>query len=197
MRAIFFISVLLSILSCKDEQQKTTVQEIAGTKDTGTVVVKPQAEQQIVKEEDMPVIDTGQTWFRVRITRNDSAYMDYEGSWPVFLLAGNSATLQLIKSKKLMSISDGLAIYMNGMPSGKVPVVPSNREKGTVSMIFMPVNDGAYGLAITLTEGYLNITKNVNSVVNGNFEGKGADLNKDIFVFKGYFINTKINPDKI
>ena len=81
------------------------------------------------KIEELPIVDTGQTWFRVKITKNDSAYMDYEGSWPVFFLSNNSATLQLSKSKAIMSITDILTLYMNGMPSGTVPIVPSNREK--------------------------------------------------------------------
>jgi hypothetical protein len=152
-----------------------------------------------VKKEvaQLPIVDTGQTWFRVRITKNDSAYMDYQGSWPVFLLSGNSATLQLSKSKKIMSITDILTIYMNGMPSGKVPIVLSNREKGTASMIMSPVTDGAYGLPISPTEGFLNITKNVDSVVSGAFDGEAVDGNKDTYLFKGYFLNARINPEKI
>lgn len=195
MRTFFFICVSLIILSCKNDQQQNT-KESAFTKDTLAAAEKPQPEQKVVKE-DLVVVDTGQTWFRVKITKNDSAYMDYEGSWPVFFESNNSATLQLSRSKKIMSVTDILTIYMNGVPSGKAPVVLSNREKGTVSMIMMPVTDGAYGLPISPTEGFLNITKNVNSVVTGNFEGKATDGNKDIYLFKGYFLNAKINPEKI
>lgn len=195
MRTFFFICVSLIILSCKNDQQQNT-KESAFTKDTLAAAEKPQPEQKVVKE-DLVVVDTGQTWFRVKITKNDSAYMDYEGSWPVFFESNNSATLQLSRSKKIMSVTDILTIYMNGVPSGKAPVVLSNREKGTVSMIMMPVTDGAYGLPISPTEGFLNITKNFNSVVTGNFEGKAIEGNKDIYLFKGYFLNAKINPEKI
>ena len=184
------------VISCNNDQQQTKAQETAVSKDTPVVADKPQPEQKKV-EEQLPIIDTGQTWFRVRITKNDSAYMDYEGSWPVFFLSGNSATLQLSKSKAIMSITDILTIYMNGMPSGKVPIVPSNREKGTASMIMSTITEGAYGIPILPTEGFLNITKNVNEIVSGNFEGKAVDGNKDIYLFKGYFLNAKINPDKI
>ncbi|HEX7846343.1 MAG TPA: hypothetical protein VF476_11135 [Chitinophagaceae bacterium] len=193
MRTLTFICISLIILSCKNQKAGT---ETAGEKDTAAVTEKTQPGQ-IVEDQILPVADTGQTWFRVVITRNDSAYMDYEGSWPVFFLAGNSATLQLSKSKNIMSITDILTIYMNGMPSGKVPVVLSNREKGTASMIMSPVTDGAYGLPISLTEGFLNVTKNVDSIVSGNFEGKAIDLDKKRYQFKGYFINAKINPEKI
>ena len=193
---ILFICVLMTMLSCKNEQQKTAVATSAA-KDTNTLVTKSQPEQPIAKVEETPIVDTGQTWFRVKITKNDSAWMDYEGSWPVFFLSGNSATLQLSKSKKIMSITDILTIYMNGMPAGKVPIVLSNREKQTASMIMSTVTDGAYGLPISPTEGFLNITKNVNEIVSGMFEGKAIDLNKHTYVIKGYFINAKINPEKI
>ena len=94
-----FICVSLVILSCtNDGQQKT--EDTTGKKDSLAVTTKSQPEQK--KIEELPIVDTGQTWFRVKITKNDSAYMDYEGSWPVFFLSKNSATLQLSKSKAIM-----------------------------------------------------------------------------------------------
>jgi len=194
MRIIFSICVSLIVLSCSNDKQRT--QETSSTKDSPSAAEQLKPEVKAVAEE-LPIVDTGQTWFRVKVTKNDSAFMDYEGSWPVFFLSGNSATLQLSKSKKIMSITDILTIYMNGMPSGKVPIVPSNREKGTASMIMSTITDGAYGIPILPTEGYFTITKNVNSVVSGDFEGKAVDGNKDTYLFKGYFLNAKINPDKI
>ena len=192
---IFFISVSLMILSCKNDQQQKTVQE-TGTKDTTAVAPKSQPEKNLGKEA-LAIVDTGQTWFRVKITKNDSAFMDYEGSWPVFLFSNNSATLQLSKSKAIMSVTDILTLYMNGMPSGKVPIVPSNSEKGTASMIMSTVTDGAYGIPILPTEGSLTITKNINEIVSGNFEGKAIDANNDVYLFRGYFLNAKVNPEKI
>lgn len=183
------------IFSCKNDQQKQTEQQTAAA--TSTPAPSSTKTEQKIVEEQLPIVDTGQTWFRVKITKNDSAYMDYEGSWPVFFLSNNSATLQLSKSKAIMSVTDILTLYMNGMPSGKVPIVPSNSEKGTASMIMSTVTDGAYGIPILPTEGFLNITKNVNEIVSGNFEGKATDANKDVYLFKGYFLNAKINPDKI
>lgn len=197
MRILFLIGVSMIMLSCKNEQKQNTVQQTTAKKDSTVIAVKPQPEQPIANDEQLAIVDTGQTWFRVKITKNDSLYMDYEGSWPVFFESNNSATLQLSKSKQIMSVSDILTFYMNGVPSGKAPVVLSNSEKGTVSMIMMPVIDGAYGLAISADEGSFTITKNVNSIVSGNFEAKAIDLNKDVFLFRGYFLNAKINPDKI
>ena len=197
MRILFLIGVSFIMLSCENEQKQNTVQQTTAKKDSAVIAAKPQPEQSMAKEEQLAVVDTGQTWFRVKITKNDSLYMDYEGSWPVFFESNNSATLQLSKSKQIMSVTDILTFYMNGVLSGKAPVVLSNSEKGTVSMIMMPVTDGAYGLAISADEGFFNITKNVNSIVSGNFEAKAVDLNKDVFIFKGYFLNAKINPEKI
>jgi hypothetical protein len=194
MRSLF-ICVSLMILSCNNDGQQNTFKDTTGTK-VSAAATKSQPEQKIM-EEELPIIDTGQTWFRVKITKNDSAYMDYEGSWPVFFLSNNSATLQLSKSKTIMSVTDILTLYMNGMPSGTVPIVPSNREKGTASMIMSTVTDGVYGIPILPTEGSLTITKNINEIVSGIFTGKAIDANKDVYLFKGYFLNTKINPTKI
>ena len=192
MRILTLICISMIIVSCN--QQEKAARETTMSNDSAAAETGP---KQKIAEEQLPVTDTGQTWFRVKITRNDSAYMDYEGSWPVFFLSGNSATLQLSKSRDIMGITDIMTIYMNGLPDGKVPVVPSNREKGTASMIMSPVVDGAYGLPIILSEGFLNVTRNVDSVVSGNFEGKAVDLDNKQYQFKGYFINAKINPDKI
>ena len=199
MRTLFLFCASFMILSCQSGQKKQDEQkDIAATAASTATIVEKQPEQKIVKhEEQLPIVDTGQTWFRVKITKNDSVYMDYEGSWPVFFLSNNSATLQLSKSKNIMSVTDILTVYMNGMPSGKAPVVLSNREKGTVSMIMMPVTDGAYGLPISADEGFFTITKNVNEIVSGNFEAKAVDLNKAVYLFKGFFLNAKINPEKI
>ena len=199
MRTLFLFCVSVILLSCKNGQNKQEQQkEISTTAASTATIIEKQPEQKIVKqEEQLPIVDTGQTWFRVRVTKNDSLFMDFEGSWPVFFESNNSATLQMTKSKKVMSVTDGLAIYMNGLSQGKMLVVPSNREKGTASMIFMPLKDGAYDLAITVNEGALDITKLENGIVSGKFEGKAIDLNKDAFVIKGYFLNAKINPDKI
>ena len=196
MRILFFIWISFTILSCSNDKQKTT-QETPVTKDTIAAKINAQAGQKAANAEELPIVDTGQTWFRIKVTKNDTVFMDFEGSWPVFFESNNSASLQVTKSKNVMSVTDGLSIYMNGLSQGKMAIVPSNREKGTATMIFMPLKDGTYGLAITANEGTLNITKLANGIVSGNFEGKAVDLNKDAFLIKGYFINAKINPDKI
>ena len=196
MKNIFIICFLISLVSCNNEKQNSVAGK-ATTSDSQVVVGKGHSEPK-ADLAPLPIVDTGQTWFRVYITKNDSVFMDYEGSWPIFFLSNNSATLQLSKSKQIMGITEILTIYMNGMPTGPAPILASNRDKGTVSMIMSPVEDGAYGLPIWPSEGTFNLTKNVDSIVSGNFQGKGLDINtNDEYVFKGYFLNTRINPDKI
>jgi hypothetical protein len=195
MRKLFFIYISLIVLSCNNDKQKST-KETTATKDSAVADVKP-PEQKLSKAEELPIVDTGQTWFRVKVTKNDTAFMDFEGSWQAFFETNNSATLQMTKSEKVMSVTDGLSIYMNGLSQGKMEIVPSNREKGTASMIFMPLKDGAYGLAITANEGTLDIMKLDNEFVSGKFEAKALDLDKNAFFIQGYFINAKINPEKI
>ena len=93
MRILTLICISMIIVSCN--QQEKAARETTMSNDSAAAETGP---KQKIAEEQLPVTDTGQTWFRVKITRNDSAYMDYEGSWPVFFLSGNSATLQLSKS---------------------------------------------------------------------------------------------------
>ena len=193
MKKIFaLLCLFVIIISCQDNQQQKKTEAISQGKDSVANEKLPTKEKTELK-----IVDTGQTWFRVHITKNDTLFMDYEGSWPLLLESNNSATLQLSKSRDIMGITDILTIYMNGLPHGKVPVVLSNREKETVSMIMSPITDGAYGLPISPTEGFFSITKNINSVVSGIFEAKAVDLNEDVYEFNGYFLNAKINPTKI
>jgi hypothetical protein len=195
MRKLFFFSISVFILSCNDEQK--TTEQTSSVKDSNAAVTEQTKSEVKPVVQELSIVDTGQTWFRVKVTKNDTAFMDFEGSWQAFFESNNSATLQMTKSEKVMSVTDGLAIYINGLSLGKMPVIPSNREKGTSSMIFMPLKDGAYGLAITPHEGTLNITKLADGFVSGTFEGKAIDLNKDAFFIQGYFLNAKINPEKI
>ena len=118
------ILFILIFTACQNSQSGKKNETLDTTNKLSQVQTKSNQEIKTVNNDLVPVKDTGQTWFRVKITRNDSAYLDFEGSWPVFFFHGNSGTLQMPKSKGLMTISPGISIYMNGMPTGKVPVVP-------------------------------------------------------------------------
>ena len=151
--------------------------------------------QELIKKEPA-IVDTGQVWFNVTVTKNDTPYIHYQGDWPLLLMSNNSVTIQLSASKKLMSITNMLTIYMHGLPEGKVPVVLSGREKDKVSMVMSQVIDGNYDIPILPSEGFLNITKNTGKVLSGSFEAKAIDANKDIFLITGTFLNVGVNDDK-
>ena len=148
--------------------------------------------QELIKKEPS-VVDTGQVWFNVTVIKNDTPYIHYEGDWPLLLMSNNSVTIQLSASKKLMSITNMLTIYMHGLPTGKVPVVLSGREKDKVSMVMSQVIDGNYDIPILPSEGVLNITKNTGKVLSGSFEAKARDANKDNFLLTGTFLNVGVN----
>ena len=154
---------------------------------------KPQ--QELIKKEPA-IVDTGQVWFNVTVTKNDTPYIHYEGDWPLLLMSNNSVTIQLSASKKLMSITNMLTIYMHGLPEGKVPVVLSGREKDKVSMVMSQVIDGNYDIPILPSEGFLTITKNTGKILSGNFETKAIDADKNNFLLTGAFLNVGVNDDK-
>ncbi len=158
-------------------------------KNTG-IKDKPQEEQ--IKTEPA-IVDSGQVWFRVNVTKNDTPYIHYEGTWPLLLMSNNSVTLQLSQSKKLMSITNMLTIYMHGLPKGKVPISITGRDTNTVSMGMSQVINGHYDIPILPGEGFLTITKNTGKVLSGNFESKAVDADKNKFTVTGAFLNVGVN----
>ena len=151
--------------------------------------------QKEVKKEPV-IVDSGQVWFSVNITKNDTSYIHYEGDWPLLLSSNNSSTIQLAASKKLMSITNMLTIYMHGLPSGRVPVELSCRDEHKVCMVMSQVINGNYDIPILPSEGFLNITKNTGKNLSGNFETKAVDANKNNFLLTGAFLNVRVNDDK-
>ena len=192
MRKFFFLCSTLILLSCNNNQQakSATADSIAKETNASADVIKSEPKQ---AEEALVVVDTGQTWFRVRITKNDSAFMDYEGSWPVLLTANNFATLQLSRSKNIMSVSDILTFYIYGLSEGKMPIVTNAGKTGEVSMIMSPVKDGVYGLPIIPEKGSFTITRHDSTRISGSYEGEVVNEQKDVYRFKGAFLNVKFN----
>jgi hypothetical protein len=152
-------------------------------------------QKELIKSEP-EIVDGGQVYFKVAVTKNDTLYIHYEGTWPLLLSSNNSTTLQLAASKKLMSITNMLTIYMHGLPSGKIPIVISNRDTNTVSIVMSQVTNGNYGIPILPTEGILSITKNTGEILSGNFEAKAIDADKNKFTVTGAFLNVGVNDDK-
>lgn len=192
MRKFFFLCSTLILLSCNNNQQakSATADSIAKETNASADVIKSEPKQ---AEEALVVVDTGQTWFRVRITKNDSAFMDYEGSWPMLLTANNFATLQLSRSKNIMSVSDILTFYIYGLSEGKMPIVTNAGKTGEVSMIMSPVKDGVYGLPIIPEKGSFTITRHDSTRISGSYEGEVVHEQKDVYKFKGAFLNVKFN----
>ena len=192
MRKFFFLCSTLILLSCNNNQQakSATADSIAKQTNASADIFKSEPK---LAEEALAVVDTGQTWFRVRITKNDSAFMDYEGSWPMLLTANNFATLQLSRSKNIMSVSDILTFYIYGLSEGKMPIVTNAGKTGEVSMIMSPVKDGVYGLPIIPEKGSFTITRHDSTRISGSYEGEVVNEQKDVYRFKGAFLNVKFN----
>ena len=191
MRKFFFLCSTLILLSCNNNQQakSATADSIAKETNASADIIKSEPKQ----AEALAVVDTGQTWFRVRITKNDSAFMDYEGSWPMLLTANNFATLQLSRSKNIMSVSDILTFYIYGLSEGKMTIVTNAGKTDEVSMIMSPVKDGVYGLPIIPEKGSFTITRHDSTRISGSYEGEVVNEQKDVYRFKGAFLNVKFN----
>jgi len=186
---IIFIIFMLLLFSCKNDQQKKTIEETISSA-TGTAVTKKQSIEPKKIEEEPLVTDTGQTWFKIIVTRNDSSYINYEGSWPVYLTTEGFATLAFTASKGALVISHGLTLYISGSSSGRMPIVRSEK-KGEVSMTMIPEVNGAYSLPISPDTGFIEFTKNDGKVISGYFNAHSTNEYKDVYRFKGQFLNVK------
>jgi hypothetical protein len=184
MKFICVIILFITFISCNSDNNNSS--KVTATKDSSAPkkIVIPVLE----------IVDSGQVYFKVSLTKNDTPSVHFEGNWPLLLSAGNSSTLQLGADKHLMHIIDMLTIYMHGLlPVGKAPVKVMNRDSNEVSIIMSQVKNGQYGLPILPNEGYLNITKNTGKAISGNFNVKAVDADKNVFILTGAFINVEAN----
>lgn len=188
---IILIAFSLLLFSCNNSKQENS-EEINKPATTDSVAVeKIPIETKKIQEEPL-VADTGQTWFKVSVTKNDTPFVKYEGTWPVLLTTKGFATLALTASKGALVVSHGITFYMYDWPmTGRLPVVYSAQAKGDINMIMVPAENGAYGLAISPDTGFVEMIKNDGKVMSGYFEARARNANKDIFRFKGQFLNVK------
>lgn len=187
-RSITIILALFLISACNDSKDKTNTTNVS---DSAT-------SQKELEKKEPEIVDTGQVWFRVNITKNDTPYIHYEGDWPLLLMSNNSVTLQLAASKNLMSITNMLTIYMTGLPTGRIAIDLAGGQKDKASMIMSEVINGRYDIAILPSEGYLNITTNTGNILSGNFETKAVNDKNEKFLLTGLFLNVPVNDsDKI
>ncbi len=182
-----FICVIISFIafiSCNSDKNNSS--KVTATTDSSS----PKKIVSLVPE----IVDSGQVYFKVSLTKNDTPNVHFEGSWPLLLWAGNSATLQLGATKHLMMVIDMLTIYMHGLlPVGKAPVKVMNRDSNEVSIIMSQIKNGHYDIPILPNEGYFNITKNTGKAISGNFNVKAVDADKNVFILTGAFINIEAN----
>src|SRR4030095_6606475 len=186
---LFFVIFFLFLLSCKNAEQEDAIEKKLPNAETVLVKEKKTVEPKKVEEEPL-VADTGQTWFKVSVTRNDSSYINYEGTWPVYFTTEGFATLAFTASKGALVISHGVTLYISGLSSGRMPIVRSEK-KGEVSMIMIPEVNGAYSLPISPDTGFIEFTKNDGKVISGHFDAQSTKEYKDVYKFKGQFLNVK------
>jgi hypothetical protein len=181
---ILFCSLLL--LSCANENSKDLHAEKPAVPGANK---KPENKK---PDEEPLVADTGQTWFKVSVTKNDTAFANFEGTWPVLQTTEGFATLAFTASKGALVVSNGVTFYMYGWPiTGRAPIVYKAVKGQEINMIMVPVKDSAYGLAISADTGFVQMTKNDGKVISGFFEAHATDQNKDVYLFKGQFLNVK------
>ena len=189
---LLFTLLLFSCTNVKKESSTETNTLV--TTETAVIPETKPIETKKVEEEPL-VADTGQTWFKISVTRNDSSYIKYEGTWPVLLTTKGFATLAFTAEKGALVISHGVTFYIYGWPPaiGRTPIIHGASKPGETSMIMVPVENGAYSLSLSPDSGFVEITKNDNDgkVISGFFEAHATNEKKDSFHFKGQFLNAK------
>jgi len=183
----FFLFLSLLVFSCANDKTKQ-VQE----KKEALTKSEPKPLESKKLEEEPLVADTGQTWFTVNVTKNDTSFAKFEGTWPVLQTTEGFATLAFTASKGALVVSNGVTFYMYGWPyTGRVPIVYKAVKGKETNMIMVPVKDSAYGLAISADTGFIDVIKNDGKAISGYFEAHATNGNKDVFRFKGQFLNVK------
>jgi hypothetical protein len=185
----------LLLFSCTNVKQESSTETNAPATTEPTVIAEKKPIETKKIDEEPLVADTGQTWYKVSVTKNDTPYIKYEGTWPVLLTTEGFATLAFTAAKGALVISHGVTFYIYGWPPAidRTPIIHSASKKGETSMIMVPVENGAYSLAISADSGFFELTKNENDgkVISGFFEAHATNANKDSFQFKGQFLNVK------
>jgi hypothetical protein len=189
----YIINILMlasiSVAACKTGGSKTDQKTV-----NDSIAVQQPKTTTLATEENLlmpPLKDTGQQYFHVRVWKKDSVIADYGGEWAYVSIAGNNFNMQMAGSKQLLKISHLLVLYFNSPAVGTFPIVPSGNEKGKPTLIFTPVIDDNYGLAIAPGEGKVDISAYTDKTLSGSIEAKGKDENGDEVIIKAAFINIK------
>lgn len=189
---LILIAFSLLLFSCNNAKQENSTEiNKPSTTDSATVEKIPVEPKKI--DVEPLVADTGQTWFKVSVSRNDTANINYEGTWPVLLTTEGFATLAFTAAKGASVISHGVTFYIYGWPPAisRLPIMKSASKSGEVSLIMVPVVNGSYSLAISPHSGFLEFTESDGKNISGYFEADATNENKDVYRFKGQFLNIR------
>jgi FlaG/FlaF family flagellin (archaellin) len=140
------------------------------------------------KEPD--ILDTGQIYFKVHVTKNNQPYSNYEGDYPTATKQDTFFTIQLSASRDLSIYNDNVSIdiYTKQMSLKSFPVVKilnSDEGKATLYMGSPKGND------FQSQEGSVTITKYNDSQFSGKFEGKATNHEGNKMAITGLFLNVK------
>jgi hypothetical protein len=154
-----------------------------------TLAVKDNAEKTTAQNE-ISIVDTGQAYFKVIVTKNDEPYINYEGDYPVGSKFDSNFTIQLCASRHILEVSDmlNIDIYTKKIVTGNFSVILSN-EQGKATMNMTPLKDNSFAP----DEGSVTITKYNDSLISGKFSAKGMDYDSNKMLVRGVFLNLKYN----
>ena len=150
--------------------------------------------EKIAEYKQLSVIDTGQVYFHVILTKNNQPFKNYEGDYPVATKLDSSIAIQLFASKHILDITDMLdmTVYAKEKSMGNFPV-NINPEKGKAIMNMTTVKNEEVGSSILLDKGNMAITKYTDSLISGNFHASGMDADSNKISLSGLFLNVKYN----
>ena len=144
----------------------------------------------ITLQKEPNILDTGQVYFKVNVTKNNQPYLNYQGDYPIATKQDTFFTIQLNASRDLSIPSDvlGIDVYIKQMSTGSFPVVGIlNREQGKATMLMTTPK----GNAFQSKEGSVTITKYTDSLFSGKFEGKATNYEGNKMAVNGVLLNVR------
>jgi hypothetical protein len=137
---------------------------------------------------ELPIVDTGQSYFFVNAMKNDAPFIHYEGDYPIGSRLDSDFTLQFNASRHILDVSDmiNIDIYIKSIVTGSFPLVTTT-EQGKANLILTPLK----GTTFEPVDGSVAITKYSETLISGKFEGHGIDPDSNKVSITGYFLNVK------